>query len=55
MEDGHLLPQPVFTLAQRADPSPDRGAMRPDGEVEALHEGGLDGPAMRSPHGMESR
>ena len=31
-----LLPQPVFTLAQRADPSPDRGDVLPDGEVEAV-------------------
>jgi hypothetical protein len=36
MEDGHLLPQPVFALAQRADPAPDRGDMLPDGEVEPV-------------------
>jgi len=38
MEDGQLLPQPVFALAQRADPSPDRGDMLADGEVDPLHE-----------------
>ncbi len=42
MEDSHLLPQPVFALAQRADPSPDRGDMLPDGEVEPLHKGGIN-------------
>jgi hypothetical protein len=50
MEDGHLLPQPVFALAQRADPSPDRGAMLPDSQVDAFHEGRVDRPAMRSQH-----
>ena len=39
VEHSHLLQQPVFALAQRADPSPDRGHMLPDGEVEALHKG----------------
>ena len=53
MEDGHLLPQPVFALAQRADPSPDRGDMLPDGEVDPLHEGGIDVPAMRRQHGID--
>ena len=27
---GQLLPQPVFALAQRADPAPDRGDMLPE-------------------------
>src|SRR5712691_2900491 len=43
VEHGQLLPQPVFALPQRADPSPDRGPMLPDGEVEPLHEGRVDG------------
>ena len=42
---GQLLPQPVFALAQRADPAPDRGHMLADGEVDPLHEGGVDVPA----------
>src|ERR1700756_2695977 len=41
---GQLLPQPVFALAQRADPSPDRGDMLPDAEVDPLHEGRVDVP-----------
>src|SRR5215467_16173788 len=53
MEDSQLLPQPVFALAERADSSPDRGDMLPDDEVEALHEGGIDVPAMRSQHGID--
>src|SRR5215510_1044790 len=53
MEDGHLLPQSVFTLAQRADPAPDRGDMLADAEVEPLHKGRVDVPAMRSQHGID--
>src|SRR5215467_13427817 len=48
MEDGHLLPQPVFALAERADPAPDRGDMLADAEVDPLHEGGIDVPTKRS-------
>jgi hypothetical protein len=44
MEHGQLLPQPVFALAQRADPSPDHGDMLTDGEVDPLHEGRVDVP-----------
>jgi hypothetical protein len=36
MEDGQLLPQPVCALAQRADPSPDRGDMLTDGKVDPV-------------------
>src|SRR3989442_11739972 len=50
VEHGHLLQQPVFALAQCADPSPDRGHLLPDGAVEPLHAGGVALPAMRSPH-----
>jgi hypothetical protein len=53
MEDSHLLPQPVFALAQRTDPAPDRCDMLPEGEVDALHERGIDMPAMRSQHGVD--
>ena len=38
MENGQLLPQPVFALARRADPAPDRSDMLPEGEVDPLHE-----------------
>src|SRR5229473_6939153 len=41
---GQLLQQPVFALAQRADPSPDRGHMLPEGEVDPLHKGRVDVP-----------
>jgi hypothetical protein len=40
------LPQPVFALAQRADPSLDRGDMLPDAAVDPLHKGGVDVPAV---------
>ena len=36
VEHGHLVPQPVFALAQRADPAPDRGDRLPEGEVEPV-------------------
>ncbi len=36
MIEGQLLPQAGLALAQRADPSPDRGHMLTDGEVEAV-------------------
>src|SRR5215831_9801429 len=50
VEHGHLLPQPVFALAQRADPSPDRGHMLPDGEIDPLHEGRVDVPPKWGQH-----
>src|SRR6266853_1661938 len=50
---GHLLPPPVFALAQRADPASDRGDMLAEAEVDPLHEGGVDVPAMRSQHIMD--
>src|SRR5215510_4536196 len=53
MEDGHLLPQSVFALAQRADPAPDRSDMLADAEVDPLHKGRVDVPAMRSQHGID--
>jgi hypothetical protein len=36
MEHSHLLLQPVFALAQGADPSPERGHMLPDGAVDPV-------------------
>ena len=47
-----LLTQAVLALAPRADPSPHRGDMLADAEVDPLHEGGVDVPAMWSQHGM---
>src|SRR5215813_447733 len=44
VEHGHLLPQAVFALTPGADPSPNRGDMLPDGEIEPLHKGCLDLP-----------
>src|SRR5215831_7158077 len=41
-----LLPQSVCALTQRADPAPDRGDMLPDAEVDPLHKGGVDVPAV---------
>src|SRR5262249_19600013 len=40
VEQYQLLPQAVLPLAQRADPSPDRGHMLAHREVEALNERG---------------
>jgi hypothetical protein len=39
-----LLPQAILTLPQRAHPAADCRHMLADAEVEALHEGGVDGP-----------
>jgi hypothetical protein len=49
MVEGQLLPQPVFTLAQRADPSPDRGDMLADTEVDPVTvDGGIAPPTSAS-------
>jgi len=37
-------------FAQRADPSPDRGHMLADGQVEAFHERRIDLPTAGSQH-----
>src|SRR5262249_46351796 len=50
VEHGHLLPQPVFALAQRADPAPDRRHLLTDGAVEPLHEGRVDVPTQWGEH-----
>src|SRR3989442_13893255 len=39
MIQGELLPHAVLTLAERADPPPDRGDMLADAQVDALNEG----------------
>jgi len=36
VEHRQLLQQPVFALAQGADPAPDRGHMLPDGQVDSV-------------------
>ena len=41
MLQGELLPHAVLTLAERADPSPDRGDMLAEAQVDALNEGGV--------------
>ena len=50
MIQGHLLPQPVFALAERADPAPDRGDMLADAEVQPLHKGRVDVPTQGGEH-----
>ena len=45
MEDSQLLLYPAFALAQRTDPSPDRGDMLPDGEVEPVTVDGRIAPS----------
>ena len=52
VEHGQLLPQPVFALAQRADPSPDRGDMLTDGEVNPVT---VDGGITPSTPGSRGR
>src|SRR5262249_54418159 len=49
VEHGQLLPQPVFALAQRADPSPDRGHMLTDGEIEPVTVGRRVTPSTTAP------
>jgi len=41
-----LLPHAVLALAQRGDTPPDRRHMLADGQIEALHKGRVDLPAM---------
>src|SRR6266496_1660476 len=50
MIQGELLPHAVCALAERADPSSDRGHMLADGQVEALHERRVDLPATGRKH-----
>src|ERR671923_1463567 len=45
-----LLPQAVLALAERADPSSNRGHMLAEGQVEALHERRIDLPTAGSQH-----
>src|SRR5713101_5139730 len=50
MVQDELLAQALLALAQRADPSSDRGHMLADGQVEALHERRVDLPAAGRQH-----
>src|ERR687886_128505 len=50
MVESQLLPQPLLALTQRADPSPNRGHMLAEGQVEALHERRIDLPTAGSQH-----
>ena len=54
MGQGELLPQAVLALAERADPSSHCCHMLADGKVEPLDEGGLDLPASRRQHLLDS-
>src|SRR5215510_10919605 len=53
MVEGQLLPQPVFVLAQCADPSPYCRDMLTDGEIDAFHKRRIDLPATGSEHIMD--
>src|SRR4029453_19595537 len=55
MIQDELLPHAVLTLAERADPSSDRGDMLPHRQVEPLDEGGVDVPTVRGQHLLNSR
>src|SRR5262245_10711109 len=55
MIQGELLPHAVLTLAERAHPSPDRGDMLADAQVDALNAGGVDGPTVHGQHLLNSR
>src|SRR5215472_17483185 len=45
LEQGQLISQACFALAERVDPASTRRHPLADVEVEPLHKGGLDGPA----------
>src|SRR5438094_328502 len=45
LEQGQLIPQACFALAQCIDPAPDCRHPLTDIEVEALHTSSIDGPA----------
>src|SRR5262249_23754976 len=47
---GQLLAYTILPLAERGDPTSHRRHMLTDGQVEALHEGRVDVPAMRGQH-----
>jgi len=42
LEQNKLLSQPVLALAQRGDPPSHRRDTLADGQVKALHKGGVD-------------
>jgi hypothetical protein len=48
-----LRPPPVFALAERAAPAPDRRARLAAAAVEPLHAGGVAVPARRRQHGID--
>ena len=50
MVQNELLPHAVLTLAEGGHPSPHRGDMLADAEVDALDEGGVDLPAAGRQH-----
>src|SRR5215467_16121345 len=50
MVQHELLAHADLTLAQRGHPSPHRGDMLADAQVDALHEGGVDLPAAGRSH-----
>ena len=45
LEQGHLISQGCFALAEGIDPAPNRQPPLPEVEVEPLHKGRIDGPA----------
>ena len=50
MKESQRLPQALLTLAERADPPSHRRDLLADGQVEALHAGGLALPATGRQH-----
>jgi hypothetical protein len=47
LEQGQLIPQARFALAERIDPASDGRHPLTDVEVEPLHKGGIDRPTPR--------
>ena len=50
LEQGQLIPQARFARAERVAPTPNRRHALPDVEVEPLHKGGSDRPAVSRQH-----
>src|SRR4030095_3667291 len=55
MVQNELLLHAVLTLAEGGHPSPDRGDMLADAQVDALNEGGVDLPAAGRQHVLDPR
>src|SRR5262245_45310049 len=53
VQHGHLLAQACFLLTEGSDATANRRYVLTEVEIEALHKGRVDLPAMRSQHGID--